>query len=71
MSVRLELTPKQHRMVTRALCIALADSMSAIRSDSLTWPADEWKELLDTVVRAGELGRGAKEKPRRAGLPGA
>ena len=60
--IRLSLTPREHRLVMRALCLALADSMSAIHADTLTWPSNDWKELLDIVTRAAD---GAKEKGRR------
>jgi hypothetical protein len=37
-------------MIRRALCIALADSMSPVRADSLTHAPDQWKELLDFIM---------------------
>lgn len=49
-------TPKQTRMIMRALCIALSDSMSAIKVDSLTYPPHEWKELIDLVAKVERRG---------------
>jgi hypothetical protein len=67
MRIHLSLTFRQYRLIMRALCIALADSMSAVRSDSLTYPADEWKSLIDTLAHKVER-RGQKKSPVETGL---
>ncbi len=54
-SARVLLTEKHRRMIMRAICLALADSLSAIRADSLTYPTHEWKELIDLLATKDEI----------------